>query len=57
MILWTQVFTFTVRTVSFLAMTVYLQRAFGAGLPAVIMLMLLTTVWSICSWVDWRGSK
>lgn len=57
MIMWTQIFTFAVRTVSFLAMAVYLQRAFGAGLPAVLMLVILQVIWSVCSWVDWRGSR
>lgn len=57
MIMWTQIFTFAIRFISFLAMALYLKRVYGAGLSASIMLAILVIIWSLCGWLDWRGSK
>lgn len=54
MILWTQVFTFGVRAASFAAVSVALCRR-GAGLPELILMAILTAVWTLCGWLDWRG--
>ena len=49
-----KIFTWTCKIASFCVLDFYLREAFDTGLTVTISLAILVTVWSVCTYLEWR---